>query len=72
MGGRRRGEAHDGANRLQRLASREAAAASSAEDSHRVDGLQQHNVDVKAILSDPRLEGDPLQFLRVTEAYWTV
>ena len=30
------------------------------------------DVDVRAILSDPNLEGDPLQFLKVTEAYWTV
>ena len=29
-------------------------------------------VDVRAILSDPGIEGDPLQFLKVTEAYWTV
>jgi len=71
-GGRRRGEADDGANRVQQLASREAAAASSAENGHRVDGQHEQDVDVKAILSDPRLEGDPLQFLKVTEAYWTV
>ena len=29
-------------------------------------------VDVKAILSDPSIEGDPLSFLKVTEAYWRV
>lgn len=29
-------------------------------------------VDVKAILSDPGIEGNPLEFLKVTEAYWKV
>jgi hypothetical protein len=29
-------------------------------------------IDVRQILSDPGIEGDPLQFLRVTEAYWKV
>jgi hypothetical protein len=29
-------------------------------------------VDVRQILSDPDIEGDPLQFLKVTEAYWKV
>ena len=30
------------------------------------------DVDVRAILSDPAIEGDPLKFLKVTEAYWSV
>jgi hypothetical protein len=34
--------------------------------------LKADEVDVRQILSDPDLEGDPLQFLRVTEAYWKV
>ena len=29
-------------------------------------------IDVRQILSDPDIEGDPLQFLKVTEAYWKV
>lgn len=29
-------------------------------------------IDVREILSDPDIEGDPLQFLKVTEAYWKV
>lgn len=33
---------------------------------------QQHLVDVRQILSDPGIEGDPLQFLKVSEAYWKV
>jgi len=31
---------------------------------------QQHPVDVRQILSDPGIEGDTLQFLKVSEAYW--
>ena len=57
---------------MQQLAHQAASAASSAERLHGADGLHEQDVDVKAILSDPRLEGDPLQFLKVTEAYWTV
>lgn len=30
------------------------------------------DIDVRAILSDPAIEGDPLQLLEVTEAYWAV
>jgi len=71
-GGRRHGDVNDRADRVQQLVSREGAAASTAEDVHGVDGLHVQDVDVKAILSDPHLEGDPLQFLKVTEAYWTV
>lgn len=33
---------------------------------------QQHPVDVRQILSDPGIEGDTLQFLKVSEAYWKV
>ena len=29
-------------------------------------------IDVRQLLSDPDIEGDPLQFLKVTEAYWKV
>lgn len=42
-------------------AARQAAGVSTNED-----------VDVRQILSDPDIEGDPLQFLKVTEAYWKV
>ncbi len=54
---------------LQRLASRTAPISSQEELQGFAD---QPDVDVRAILSDPALEGDPLQFLKVTEAYWTV
>ncbi len=33
---------------------------------------EEPEVDVRHILSDPDIEGDPLQFLKVTEAYWKV
>ena len=71
-GGRRHGEADDGTYYVQQLASRTASVAQSAEVLDGADGLHEQDVDVKAILSDPHLEGDPLQFLKVTEAYWTV
>ena len=54
---------------LHRLATRSAPTDSLEE----LQGLAaQPDVDVRAILSDPNLEGDPLQFLKVTESYWTV
>ena len=54
---------------VHRLATRSAPIDSLEE----LQGLAaQPDVDVRAILSDPNLEGDPLQFLKVTEAYWTV
>lgn len=34
--------------------------------------MAEEEVDVRRILSDPDIEGDPLQFLKVTEAYWKV
>lgn len=33
---------------------------------------EQHCSVTDAILSDPDIEGDPLKFLRVSEAYWQV
>lgn len=35
-------------------------------------GVITDEIDVRHILSDPGIEGDPLQFLKVTEAYWKV
>ena len=35
-------------------------------------GVDTDEIDVRRILSDPDIEGDPLQFLKVTEAYWKV
>lgn len=39
---------------------------------HNGNGAQSHPVDVRRILSDPGIEGDPLQLLKVSEAYWKV
>ena len=36
------------------------------------DEMGTDEIDVRQILSDPDIEGDPLQFLKVTEAYWKV
>lgn len=36
------------------------------------DSLKNGNGLARKILSDPNLEGDPLAFLRATEAYWKV
>ena len=57
---------------MQQFASRTAPTGSVCEELQEDDELRRSDVDVKAILSDPHLEGDPLQFLKVTEAYWTV
>lgn len=35
-------------------------------------GSASPGVDVKKLLSDPDIEGDPLRFLKVSEAYWKV
>ena len=54
---------------LHRLASRTGPTSGREE----LQGVaDQAEVEVRAILSDPNLEGDALQFLKVTEAYWTV
>lgn len=41
-----------------------------SETVHCDDSHVRATVDVKAILSDPGIEGNPLEFLKVTEAYW--
>ena len=43
-----------------------------SETVHCDDSHVRATVDVKAILSDPGIEGNPLEFLKVTEAYWKV
>ena len=70
-GGRWHGKRASATNCRQRLAPRTAPTEGSTQELQGLGGLQE-DVDVKAILSDPHLEGDPLQFLKVTEAYWSV
>ena len=66
---------HHGAAAAASAAHAESAAAGTS-DAPGADAVpptgEEPEVDVRQILSDPGIEGDPLHFLKVTEAYWKV
>ena len=59
---------------MQRAGRRDVSSlhASTAESTSASNGASAPAGLARRILSDPGLEGDPLKFLRVSEAYWTV